>query len=143
MRTFKRGIAGTAVVVATILSAPVAIAAPADVDRNGIVNGYISDCNGELVSIEGTYHEVIRTGADGSRSGHVAIRATGIGDQGNVYVVNENTSDKIGGDGSETVLNQFRMISKGSAPNFLASIKFTISAAGDFNLLSSRSICPG
>lgn len=55
-RTLKRGISGAdAVVMAPVLPAPVAFAAPADVYRTGAATGYISDCTGELVSLEGTY----------------------------------------------------------------------------------------
>ena len=68
MRTLKRAVAGAAVVMAPVLPAPVAIAAPADVYRTGAATGYISDCTGELVSLEGTYQAVIQTQTDGSRS---------------------------------------------------------------------------
>jgi len=142
MRTLKRAVAGAAVVMAPVLPAPVAIAAPADVYRAGAATGYISDCTGELVSLEGTYQAVIQTQTDGSWAGHVTIRGKGIGDQGNVYEIHENALDRVSADGSETGQDEFRMTSKGSAPNFIVSVKYSISAAGDFDF-SFRSICPG
>jgi hypothetical protein len=143
MRTFHRILAGVGAVVATALPASAAMAAPADIVRVGIINGYISTCTDELVNIEGRYQEVIHPNAEGSWFGHVSIQATAVGDKGNVYVIKDNGWTEVNADGSESVRNQFRMISKGSAQNMLSSVAFTISASGDFELTTDRNVCVG
>jgi hypothetical protein len=143
MRTFHRILAGVGVMVATAIPASAAMAAPAQVDRFGAIGGYYTTCTDEIVEINGTYHQVIQTKADGSVTGHVSIKAKGVGDKGNVFVLNENAWDKVNADGSETVLDQFRMISKGSAQNLLQFVGFTISPSGEFTLTTDRSVCVG
>jgi hypothetical protein len=143
MRTFNRIFAGLGAVMATALPASAAMAAPADVVRVGIINGYISTCTDELVNIEGRYQEVIHPNADGSWSGHVTIQATAVGDKGNVYVIKDNAWTKVNADGSLSAQDQFRMISRGSAQNMLAFVGLTISASGDFELTTDRTACTG
>jgi hypothetical protein len=143
MRTFHRILAGVGVVIATTLPVSAAMAAPAQVDRFGAIGGYYTTCTDELVEIDGTYHQVIKTKADGSVTGHVSIKAKGVGDKGNIYVLNENAWDKVNADGSEAVQSKFRMISKGSAQNLLQFVGFTISPSGEFTLTTDRSDCVG
>ena len=143
MRTLNRFLAGAGAVMATALPASAAMAAPADVTRVGYINGFINSCTSEVVDVNGRYQEVIHTKADGSVFGQVSIQATGVGDKGNVYVINDNGWTKFNADGSIAVQNQLRMISKGSAPNLLAVVKFTISANGDFELTTDKTACAG
>lgn len=143
MRNFDRLLAGVGAAMATALSASPAMAAPAEVVRTGLVNGYITSCTDKLVYVEGSSQEVLHPNADGSLFGHVSIQATGVGAKGNTYLVKDNAWTKFNADGSASVQDQFRMISKGSAPNLVAFVTLTIFANGDFELTTDRSACPG
>ncbi|CAN7467214.1 hypothetical protein LJR078_003221 [Arthrobacter sp. LjRoot78] len=131
--------------MAAVVPATAANAAPATVIRIGYGGGAVItvDCTTGTIRVDGAYQEVIHTNADGSWSGHVTIKATASDDEGNAYVLNENASSIVKADGTVLVQDQFHFISKGSAPNFVAFIKFTILANGDAVLITDRTECIG
>ncbi|WP_255771707.1 hypothetical protein [Pseudarthrobacter sulfonivorans] len=145
MRTFHRILAGAGVLLATALPASAALAAPAQLERVGFRIEYLTGCTDdpELVVINGRYHLLTLTKADGSVAYHLSIKSSGVGDDGIVYIVNENASDRINADGTEIVLDQFRVISKGSSQNVLQFVGFTISPSGVLTLTTDRSVCVG
>jgi hypothetical protein len=142
MRPLNRILAAAGVVIAMALPASAAMAAPAQVTRDGATGGYLTSCTGEVVDINGTYHEVRHATADGSVTFHVSIKATGVGNKGNVYVVNDNGWTKFNADGSVSAQDHFRMITKGSAQNQLQFVKFTILPSGELKL-TEKSVCVG
>jgi hypothetical protein len=145
MRTFHRILAGVGVVLATAIPASSAVAAPAQVDRVGYSAGFYTSCadEGKIVDVNGTYHLVTQTKADGSVTYHLSIKAKGVRDDGMLYVLNENNIVKEGADGSLILKDQFRVIRSGSSQNLLEFVGFTISASGELTLTTFRSVCVG
>jgi hypothetical protein len=145
MRTFHRILAGAGAVLATALPASAAIAAPAQLERVGFRIEYLTGCTDdpELVVINGRYHLVTLTKADGSVAYHLSIKSSGVGDNGIVYIVNENALEKDNPDGSLIVRDEFRVISNGSSQNVLQFVGFTISSSGVLTLTTDRSVCVG
>lgn len=142
MRAFNRILTGAAVLLATALPASAAMAAPADVIRNDTFTTFVNTCTNEpeTVDLTGTLHQIFHFNADGSWVSTLSIRTTGIGDQGNSYVVKENNRVKVGS-GNVDVQDYFRMTSTGSAPDLLVFIKFTVSG-GVFDI-TVKSVCAG
>lgn len=143
---FPRRILAFPVVAATLLvSAGGASAAPAEVIRFGFGGGgSITGCaNEQITLIDGTYQLLDHTNVNGSEFIHWSVRGTGIGDQGHVYVFEENGWNKVSTDGDQFVQDQLRMISKGSAPDLLVSFRFIAFANGDFQVTTDKTVCTG
>ncbi|MDR7079536.1 hypothetical protein J2Y03_004594 [Neobacillus niacini] len=100
----------------------------------------INECNGESITIDGTINILFKQNTTPSGNFHVTVHSNihgqGTGDQGNLYVVNETSNDHFTTNNQqfENTFNlSIRVISKGTAPNFLlhAQIHLTVNANGD------------
>jgi hypothetical protein len=84
----------------------------------------VNPCNGENVAFSGVLHFTahLTFGSNGNvnSANHQNMHVTGVGDQGNTYVGNQETNNvfnsQIGVE--QTSMLSFPSISKGSAPNF-------------------------
>jgi hypothetical protein len=99
-----------------------------------------NECNGESITIEGTINILFRQNTTPSGNFHVTVHSNihgqGTGNQGNFYVVNEISNDHFTTNNQqfENTFNvTIRVISKGTAPNFLvhALIHLTVNANED------------
>jgi hypothetical protein len=89
----------------------------------------LNPCNGELVTITGEQHLIIKETTDGAGGLHLdvfsSIHGEGLGNQGNSYVVSEQDHNTQNIQGSAdhfetTMLVDTNLISRGSAPNFVS-----------------------
>lgn len=145
MRTSHRILTAAAAVMATIVPAAAANAAPVTVVRSGFISAFVSTCTHteETIFVTGRYQEVVRFNPDGSfSSGNNTIKATGTGDQGNVYTVMFNGHDRFDAGGTEQFKGRELLISKGSAPNQLVDYTLTIPPVGDA-IFTMDTVCTG
>ncbi|EMY33563.1 hypothetical protein D477_014216 [Arthrobacter crystallopoietes BAB-32] len=98
-------------------------AAPADSERTYATFFATNDCNGEAVTGEAIFHVVRKVQRNGDIILNIQAHGQGVGSQGNEYVFNYKRSDRIKG-GDYVRHERVRVISKGSAPNFMVTIIF-------------------
>ncbi|MGK3647190.1 hypothetical protein [Pseudarthrobacter enclensis] len=141
MHIAKRMFAPPLAAAVVIVSAGGAVAAPAEVRKSGYINELINDCNGEVVSVAGSFLEVIQFKPDGTMIGNVTVKGAGTGSDGNQYIYKENGQSVFAADGSATAQVMARLISKGSAPDSRALFRLTVFPDGTFELTTDSS-CP-
>ncbi|CAH2714684.1 hypothetical protein BACCIP111895_01860 [Neobacillus rhizosphaerae] len=99
-----------------------------------------NECNGESLELNGTINILVEQNNTPSGNFHVTVHSNihgqGVGSQGNEYVFNETSNDHFSTNNRqfENTFNvPIRVISKGTAPNFLvhALIHLTVNANGD------------
>lgn len=106
----------------------------------------INTCNNELVEVSGTAYECISEFTDQAGKTHyhvhVEVKAKGTGDLGNEYVVSQVISEKFAIEPGETSVmsfeESFMVVSKGSAPNFMAKVVYHITVTPDGETRVSR-----
>ena len=141
MHSANRMLAVPVAAAVVLVAAGGAVAAPAEVRKSGYINQPINDCTGEVVTVEGTFQEVIQFKPDGSMIGNATITGTGLGSQGNHYIYKENGQTIFNTDGSATAHVMVRLISKGSGPDSRAFFRLTVFPDGSFDFTTDAS-CP-
>jgi len=106
-------------------------------------------CNGELVTITGEQHLIIKATEDGAGGMHLdvfsSIHGEGVGDQGNSYVVSEQDHNTQNIQGSPdhfetTMLIDTNLVSHGSAPNCVShTLQHITFANGEFRAFVDQS----
>lgn len=124
MRIFSRILSPLILLVALLLPAGGAAAAPAESTRTEQVNAVINNCNGELVRLEVTVHVVSKEQRDGSFIQRANIHGQGTGDQGNEYVFSATNASRWTSGGFYSFDERSRLISKGPQPNLVLLIHF-------------------
>lgn len=107
----------------------------------------INSCNGEFVTLDGTLSEDIHEVLNGNRvnfSEHIHASLHGTGDQGNEYNLTDNVSftENFSLNNGQVAFDEiqvFNVISKGSAPNFKARVKFHVTVNANGTVTSSVS----
>src|SRR4051812_26971579 len=94
MRVIIRILTPLALLLAFLVPAGAATAAPADSERTETIFGTVNLCNGEQVTLEGTFHTVLKVQKDGSFIRHGNVHVQGVGNQGNEYVLNDNFTSR-------------------------------------------------
>jgi hypothetical protein len=124
MRSIFRILVALALALAIpLFSAGVASARPPDVFEEAVRTD-VNLCNGEVVPLVGVFRVVTNEHKDGSFVQVSTYHATGVGSQGNEYVLNISSVNKAGVGQVQREL----LVSKGSAPNQLLVI--TLPASG-------------
>lgn len=130
MRVIIRIPALLALLLAFLVPAGAATAAPATSEHFETFIFSVNDCNGEpgeVIEGKGTVHRVIKWQDDESFVIHLNIHAKGIGERGNEYVLNGKTT--LSNDAS-SFRDRMLLVSKGSAPNQVVVI--TIDPNGNY-----------
>jgi len=103
------------------------------------INGaIINPCNGETFTYTGSFHGIFNAVVDDGGIVHLVINdnihVSGTGDEGSSYVGSETDQSIFNGRAGveQTNATSFKMISKGSAPNFYMHVlvHFTVNADG-------------
>jgi hypothetical protein len=90
-----------------------------------IADDEVNACNGESVHLSGDVHAVI-TQHDSVRDAHVNGHLTGMGSFGNEYLMNlQARADVQAGGASFVLVTRQLLVSKGGAPNQLATMTVT------------------
>lgn len=122
-------------------------------DRDPFAAILINNCDGSEISVEGVIHTLFKLeGKKGRDSLHV--NATGKGenvDTGDKYVFQNSSNDQCftdcgldldGTDVNLTVVDSFKLIGQGTAPNLVAQIRFRITGPPlEFELLHMNVHC--
>ncbi|MDQ0618079.1 hypothetical protein [Arthrobacter globiformis] len=125
MRPIIRLLAPLALLLAMLLPAGGATAAPAQTERTETFVFQFNTCNGEFVAGDGIFHTVFKPQKDGGFIAHFNINATGAGNQGNEYVMNWVGKSRFVPSPSDfSFQERFLAISKGSAPNQVIISRF-------------------
>jgi hypothetical protein len=123
MRALTRILVPLALVLTLPMPPGPAAAAPAVSERFEALFEQVNDCKGERLDLEVTYHGVFKPQRDGTYLFHVTIRGQGRGSQGNDYVLQLNSHERL-----TTIdysfVERVRLISKGSAPNQLVVFQY-------------------
>lgn len=98
--------------------------------RSTLVEQRFNSCTGETIDFTGWVHLVQKQGEDGALELHTNTHLTGVGDQGNHYVVNLNQVLRVG-ETTFSVSFRERLVSQGGETNMLLVI--THSVPGDFD----------
>lgn len=123
MRLVIRILAPIALLVAFLAPAATASADPAESERHQSYNSGINTCNGEYVEVKGSFHIVTKLQKDGTYLHRYVYQGTGLGDQGNRYVM--NTTNRLTASSSEFSQDiRVLMVSQGSAPNQVIIVHF-------------------
>lgn len=138
MRLFIQILTALAFALAMALPGGGAVAAPAVVERTeDFTTAAFDSCSGQFVTLSGTFHVVTKQNADGSSTQRVAFNATGTGEDGTEYVLNETQTTQTVG--TDVVLDDRNvLVSRGSAPNQRALVH--IAASGE---VTARIACTG
>lgn len=112
MRFITRILTPLAFLLAMLLPAGAAIADPAVIFRGGETTTEVNGCNGESIVVNARFQFVTITQKNGETINRLSYHSTGIGDQGNEYVLNVTELIKDG-----ELVQRREMISQGSAPN--------------------------
>jgi hypothetical protein len=104
-----------ALLLALLLPAGVATAAPPLIQRGHEFSTDINACNGELITLEGGFQFITKLQENGLVVQQLTLHATGTGDQGNQYVLNVTELFKTDADG--LLVQRRELVSEGSAPN--------------------------
>jgi hypothetical protein len=98
-------------------------------------------CNGEVITLTSGEQTVTFCSLDqGHASVQFGIRATGLGDQGNTYLVYAHQIETSTANAQDlyefNVIAQVNFISKGSAPNVMqhCSVRITATPSGQINM---------
>lgn len=114
MRLVIRVLAPLVLLLTMLLPATGATAAPAVIQRDKEITTDVNACNGETILVHAKFQFVTIALNNGQAIQHLSYHGTGIGDQGNEYVLNVSEHVRT----SESELIQRRvLVSKGSAPN--------------------------
>jgi hypothetical protein len=111
-----RFITPLALLLAMLIPAGAASAAPAFTVRQGTFAFPFNLCNGEQLTLEGTFHFVLKFQQDGSIFQNSNIHAQGTSDLGNEYVLNVTDQLRISGP-DQKIDDCALLVSMGSAPN--------------------------
>lgn len=130
MRSTLRLLAPLVLLLAMLLPAGGASAAPAQVERSVQFSGVFSNCNGEAVGVLGTIHLVIKEQKDGSFLSNGKVSGKAVASSGNEYVLNLISQGR--GESVDDVSFEDRalLISRGSAPNELIIFRFDPDTGG-------------
>ena len=141
MRLVTRILAPFVFILAMLLPANVAAAAPAEIDHGQ--ESFISeanDCNGEMVMLEGTFHMTWKPQRDGSVNVLMALHAQGVDTQGNRYVLSHTFRGHGGTNYTQKATTS--LVSQGSAPNKLAKLHFYFTPT-DTEVYDFEIVCRG
>lgn len=133
MRLATRIFAPLVLLLAVLLPAGTATAAPAQSERTEQILAHVNMCTGEFVVLEGTIHIVSKEEPGGTTFFQITTNAQGVGDQGNEYVFNDSfhvrqVSTHL------RVDERHRLISKGSAPNQVLIIHLDSDSGSTFEI---------
>jgi hypothetical protein len=130
MRLIIRILTPLALLLAFLVPAGAATAAPAESTRTFSVFTPTNVCNGESTVVQGTLHVVTKSGEIVQSSFH----GTGVGSQGNEYILNFHLTDRTSHSGTTFTFNKIVLVSKGSAPNLLSDIRVN-PQTGEFTVI--------
>lgn len=123
MRSIIRFLSPLVLLLALLLPAGGATAAPAQSERTEQILAHYNMCTGEYVELTGTIHYVTKVDSDGSTFILITTHAQGAGDQGNTYVFND--SFRLRAESTDLIVDEFhRLTSEGSAPNQVLIIHY-------------------
>ena len=134
MRSIIRLLSPLVLLLALLLPAGGAIAAPAESVRTEEVFASVNMCTGEFVALEGTVQIVSQVRADGSDHTYVMYQMKGVGDQGNRYVFGVTLQVRFNSSTGHFTADQIqRLVSVGSAPNQWIIIHFDSNTGSTFD----------
>jgi hypothetical protein len=94
MRLAARIVTPLVVLLAMLLPAGVATAAPAGILRGHELSTDINACNGELIELEGDFQFLTHDELNGLNVTQLTLHAAGIGDQGNRYILTSPSTSR-------------------------------------------------
>jgi hypothetical protein len=115
MRLAARIFAPLVLLLAVLLPAGTATAAPPLIQRFHVFEGDINACNGEVIALEVHAQFITKEQTNGLTVQTLTYHATGIGNQGNRYVLNVTELFKT--DADRLLVQRRELVSTGSAPN--------------------------
>ena len=134
MRLATRIFAPLVLLLAILLPAGTATAAPAQSERTEQILAHFNMCNtGEFVVLEGTIHIVSMEEPGGTTFFQITTHAQGVGDQGNEYVFNDSFHVRSVSTHLR-VDERHRLISTGSAPNQVLIFHFDSDSGSTFEI---------
>jgi hypothetical protein len=128
MKMIKRIMLMTSFAMAALLLTAANASAGAGQVNFPINGAIVNPCNGETFTYTGSFHGIFNALVDDNGLVHLVINdnihVSGTGDQGSSYVGSETDQDVFNGRAGveQTIATSFKMISKGSAPNFYMHI---------------------
>ena len=135
MRLAARIFASLVLLLAVLLPAGTATAAPAQSERTEQILASYNMCNtGEYVELTGTIHIVSKEEPGGTTFFRITIHAQGAGDQGNEYVLNDSLHVRAVSTDYFRVDERQRLISNGSAPNQVFIFHFDLDGGSTFEI---------
>lgn len=136
MRLTIRLLTPLVLLLAMLLPAGGATAAPAESVRTEEIWAHVNGCNTEeYVELKGTVQIVSQVREDGSAMTYVTYQMKGVGDQGNRYVLNLTFMVRFQwSTGYYSVDQIHRLVSEGSAPNQWLIIHFDSDGVSTFEI---------
>jgi hypothetical protein len=121
MHRSGRVLVGAVVLATTAFPLAGAHAAPADVTRGSFSGTTFTGCDGEQISISGTFTRIRKQHADGSHEVRDQVHGTGAGSDGTAYVYRETVSfGYVDYRPMEHYRRTILLVSTGSQPNLRA-----------------------
>jgi hypothetical protein len=136
MRLIIRLLTPLVLLLAMLLPAGGAIAAPAESVRTEDIWAAVNGCNTEeFIVLEGTVQIVSQVREDGSALTYVTYQMNGVGDQGNRYVLNLTFMVRFrSSTGYYSADQSLRLVSEGSAPNQWLIVHFDSDDVSTFEI---------
>ena len=132
MRIFAQVRATSFLLLAMVIPANAATAAPAETSHGDTFEIAYNACNGEFIQLEGHYNRVLKPQKGIGYIASFTLHGQGIGQSGNKYVINANEKDRFTDIENYSVDYYFLVVSKGSAPNHW--LKVHIDDEGNFDV---------
>ncbi|OUM43816.1 hypothetical protein B8W73_03810 [Arthrobacter agilis] len=132
MHLVTRILAPVVLVLAMLLPSSAAVAAPAEIVHGQEFFVEMNDCNGDLVTLEGTFQVTFKPQRDGSFLILFSLHGQGVGAQGNRYVMS-HTNRVHGGDMSLIQKATTLLVSTGTAPNELVKFHYSLTPEGELS----------
>ena len=139
MRPLNRILAGAGVVMTTALPTSAAMAAPAEVIKEDAIAIVTTSCiGGDEIFLEGTFHTVLKTRANGTVKQQAVIHLKGTGTSGTRYVLNQ-TLQATFNDSADSGRSISVLVSLGRQPNEIAVFRWDSATSLD----SVELVCRG